>query len=144
MYRINALNTNLVTINPVDVLTQVNSCAFVEACDLCDRLSQQLGQRHPHLLLHQRQPLVDLGVLCDGDWCLVKDLLALAGGDSQHHSVVLVEQDAGNSSKHLFEVLLQFGHILAVADDFKQVLVSHKVEPGNKKSVMDRLRIVNG
>lgn len=37
--RLNALNTNLVTINPGDVLTQVNGCALVEGCDLCDRLS---------------------------------------------------------------------------------------------------------
>lgn len=139
----NAPKTNLVTINPVDVLAQVNGGTFVEGCDLCDRLRQQLGQRHPHLFLHQRQPLVDLGVLCDGDWCLVVNLLTLAGRDSQHHSVVLVEQDAGNTCKHLLEVLLQFGHILAVADDFEQVLVSHKVKPGEKKkSVMDQLRIV--
>lgn len=129
------LNTNLVAIDPTDVLAKVNSCALVEGRDLSDRLCEQLGQRHPHLLLHQCQPLVDLGVLCDGDRCLVENLFTLAGGDSQHYSVVLIEQNAGNASKHLFEVLLQFGHVLAIANDFQEVFISHKVEPENKKSV---------
>lgn len=128
-----AFNTNLVAINPGDVLVEVHSGALVEGRDLCDRLGEQLGQRHPHFLLHQRQPLVDLGVLCDGNGCFVENLFALAGGDAQHHCVVLVQQDAGNASKHLFEVLLQFGNVLAVADDLQQIFVSHKVEPGNKK-----------
>ena len=42
----------------------------IELCDALHGLGQQGGQVEPHLLLHQRQPLVDLGVIQDGHWGL--------------------------------------------------------------------------
>ncbi|KAH9392991.1 hypothetical protein TYRP_006090 [Tyrophagus putrescentiae] len=40
----------------------------------------------------------------------------------------LAENDGGDAGKHLLEVLLQAGNVLAVADDLQQVLVADKVE----------------
>ena len=125
--------THLVAVDPVDVLGEVHGVALVKVRHLGDRLGQQLGEGHPHLLLHQGEPLVDLGVLGDGDGRLVVDLLALAGADTEHFCAVLVQQDAGDACEHLLEVLLQLGHVLAVADDLQQVLVSHKVEPSGRE-----------
>lgn len=128
-----SLDSYLITINPLDVLAQVNSCSFVKGGHLIDRLSKQFGQRHSHLLLHQRQPFVDLWMLRNGDCSFEENLLTLARGDPQYLRVVLVQQDARHTSKHLLEVLLEFGHILTVANNLKQVLISHKVKPINRR-----------
>lgn len=136
-------SSDLVAIDPVDVLREVDGGALVEGRDLGDGLGEQLGQRHPHLLLHQRQPLVDLGVIRDRDWRLVQNLFSLPGRDPQNLGVVFIQQDARHAGKHLLEVFLELGHVLAVPDDLQQVLVSHKVEPvskvGGQKSDTERL-----
>lgn len=46
-------------------------------------------------------------------------LLSLSRGDTKDLSIIFIQQNAGHSSKHFFEVLLQFGHVLAVANDLK-------------------------
>lgn len=46
-------------------------------------------------------------------------LLSLSRGDTKDLSVIFIQENAGHSSKHFFEVLLQFGHILAVANNLQ-------------------------
>lgn len=69
----------LVSVDPVNVRAQVNGGALVEGTHLGDRLSQQLGQGDPHLLLHQGQPFIDLGVLSDGHWGFEDNLESRSG-----------------------------------------------------------------
>ena len=53
-------------VHPEEVGVLVNG-GRLELVHLVDGLSQQAGQRHPHLLLHHCQPLIDLTVF-DQDW----------------------------------------------------------------------------
>ena len=49
--------------------------------------------------------------------------------DAQDLGVVVVQNNRCHACKHLLEVLLQFGDILTVANDIKQVFIADKVEP---------------
>lgn len=69
---------HLVAVDPVDVGAQVDAGALVEGGHLSDGLGQQFGQRHAHLTLHQRQPLVDLRMLRDGHWGFIEHLKTTA------------------------------------------------------------------
>ena len=53
---------HLVLVDPLEVVLLVDVGAS-EAAHLMHRLCQQLGEAQTHLLLHTRQPLVDLLVL---------------------------------------------------------------------------------
>lgn len=69
---------HLVSVDPVDVGAQVDAGALVEGAHLSDGFGQQFGQRHAHLALHQRQPLVDLRMLRDGHWRFIEHLKTAA------------------------------------------------------------------
>ena len=60
-------------------------------------------------------------------------LFTLPGGDPQHLCVVVVQQNAGHTSKHLLEMLLEFGHVLAVTNDLKQIFITNEIEPDGEK-----------
>lgn len=66
--------TYLVAVDPLNVVVEIDGRVLVEVAHFSDRLSEQLGQSDPHLLLHQGEPLVDLGVISDRHGCLVDDL----------------------------------------------------------------------
>ncbi len=59
-------------------------------------------------------------------------LFSLPGADTKNLSVVLTEIQSGHASKHLLEVLLKLGHVLAVPNNLQQILISNKVEPEEK------------
>ena len=55
-------------------------------------------------------------------------LFALLRRQAQHLRVILIQHDAVHAGEHLLEVLLQARQVLAVADNFQQILVANEVE----------------
>lgn len=55
-------------------------------------------------------------------------LFTLTRSNTIDDSVVFIEDDGGDTGEHFLEMLLQAGNVLAVADDFQQIFVTHEVE----------------
>jgi len=56
------------------------------------------------------------------------DLFSFLGSNAHNLRLLLVKNDLMNAGKHLLEVFLQTRDVLAVANDFQQILVANEVE----------------
>lgn len=56
-------------------------------------------------------------------------LFTLTGRNAINNGVVIIEDNGRYTSEHLLEVLLQTCDVLAVTDDFEEILVAHEVKP---------------